>query len=940
MNVIRLLLLIVPVLISFTYAKKTKYDFKTIKDDIYKTHYFELENGLKIYLVQHKKTPTVYVEAIFNVGSKNDPKNSTGLAHYLEHLMSHGTSKIGSLDYEKEKPLLDKIETLFEKLKVEKDLNKRKSIYKEIDDYSFKASKLSTSDEYTSILKSLGGSYINAATDQDNTVFYYTIPKNNLEKSLKVLSEQLFNFVVRRFSTELQAVYEEYVRNNENSNNICYEEIMKEICKDHPYSIPIIGKPEHLRSPSIKDVKEFYNKYYHPNNCTLLLVGDIEYNHAIDIIEKKFGKLKKKEIEKSNFKDIILPEKNSEINIISEDYNYGGFIFPYKTNDIQYNYKIQILCGLLHRYLQKLATQQKVYNITVYNNLIKDIGSIILRVIPLDRQSLKDAKKIVFEELKKFCKGIDNIHNFNSIKNETIYNLRNDDERYNIISNIRNLIHYNSFIDIAKSSILSNELINKLKKEDCENILKDLISKPYISVNKNSGNRNFDKIEKLQCPNMFLNSDKKSDYFKNLDKIKTNPIEPITIDYNKDIKKYKYNDNVEFYYVKKNDKKLFEFSIRFEYGELLNRDLQTLSIFLKNSKSRNYTYDKFIENILELGSRIYFDVDNKYCTLNVKGISENFDKTIKLVSDYISNISFDNECINKSIKNYINENYKFRYKKILLKDYKNFIIDNTEIKKFNTERVKNMFNLIMSAQAKVLFSSDLEPKQFIDKLISTKLLDKCNKKYNFCKYESKKYNKNKIYIVNSHGSQNISCTIFSFLNKIKPEDFYLAEIYSEYYSNIYFKELREKNGLTYGQYWYAFKINDNDKDLLKIGFDCQPNKFVKAFSETFKLFNFNKNKDMYDLCYKNLRDRVNCLRFNDMSFLNTYFYNKEIGIDTTKTNSLELALNTLNNLSIDTLLKFHNDNVRDNIKVILIVGNMEDINVNFLSKYGEVKELK
>ena len=95
------------------------------------------------------------------------------------------------------------------------------------------------------------------------------------------------------------------------------------------------------------------------------------------------------------------------------------------------------------------------------------------------------------------------------------------------------------------------------------------------------------------------------------------------------------------------------------------------------------------------------------------------------------------------------------------------------------------------------------------------------------------------------------------------------------------------------------------------------------------------------MSYKNLRDRVNCSRFNnDMNFLNSYFYDKEFGINTTKTNSLELALNTLNNLSIDTLLKFHNDNVRDNIKVILIVGNMEDINVNFLSKYGEVKELK
>ena len=110
--------------INLADSNKTKYQFKTIKDDIYDTHYIELENGLKIYLVKNDKKPTVEVRAYFNVGSKNDPQDNTGLAHYFEHLMSNGTTKIGSLDYEKEKPYLDKIEDLFEKLKLEKDKKK------------------------------------------------------------------------------------------------------------------------------------------------------------------------------------------------------------------------------------------------------------------------------------------------------------------------------------------------------------------------------------------------------------------------------------------------------------------------------------------------------------------------------------------------------------------------------------------------------------------------------------------------------------------------------------------------------------------------------------------------------------------------------------------------------------------------------------------------
>ena len=941
MNVIRLLLAIVPILISFTYAKNTKHNFKKIKDDIYNTHYFELENGLKIYLVKNDTKPTIGVKAIFNVGSKNDPQDNTGLAHYFEHLMFHGTSNLGSLDYNKEKPYLDKIESLFEKLKLEKDKKKREKIINEIDDNSLKASKFSTNNEFERILISLGGTKINASTNYDNTCYFYTIPKNNLEKSLKILSEQLFNPVIRRFSTELQTVYEEFIKDNEYSFYLCADKLLNDLCKNHPYSVPIIGKEEHLRNPSIKAIKEFHNKYYHPNNLTLLLVGDLDYDSAVDFIEKYFGKLKKKEINKDNFPDIKLPEKTKELTVISEDYNYGNLVFPIKNKNIQDNYKMYLLSSILNTYLQNLVREQKLYFARCLFYNLKEISFLIVQYVPLDRQSLKNAQDLIFKRINDFCNGKDNSYSFNYVINDTIYKSRNDEATEYVSNLIFNLIKFENFNNIEKSEILSNKLIKNFKKQDCEMFIKDLLSKPYYIVNKNQGNRNYNKIDKIKVSNMTLNNDKKSEYFKNIEKIKSENIKPTILDYNKSVKNYKYNDNINFYYIKKNDKKLFKIEIRFNCGILNDKNVNTLNYFLQFSKSRNITFNKFCEKLNELGSDMYLNITDNFTSLKIFGISENFDKTIKLISDYISNINFDDKSIEEGTKNYLNDEHNFRLLKIKFKNYKDYIVDNIEIKQFTKEKVKNLLNKVLSAKCDVLFSTDLEPKQFIDKIIMSKMLNKCKNEYKINKYEYKNYEKNKIFIHNIRGAQNIKCYIYNFLEKVKIEDVFLLDTYDSYYNSIYFDEIREKNGLTYHSDWF---INHNNmfynKDYLQIYFDSQPNKFIPAFTKTLQLFDFNKNLQQFKISYDNLKNQHNCARFKDMDILRNYFFDKNYEIDVNKTSLFEILGNNMNSVTLDKLTKFHNNNIKNAPKIIYIEGNLEDIDINFLSKYGEVKNLK
>ena len=90
------------------------YSYESVPNDPMKARIYTLDNGLKVYLTVNKETPRIQTYIAVRVGGKNDPAETTGLAHYFEHIMFKGTQKFGTTNYEKEKPMLDEIERLFE----------------------------------------------------------------------------------------------------------------------------------------------------------------------------------------------------------------------------------------------------------------------------------------------------------------------------------------------------------------------------------------------------------------------------------------------------------------------------------------------------------------------------------------------------------------------------------------------------------------------------------------------------------------------------------------------------------------------------------------------------------------------------------------------------------------------------------------------------------
>ena len=274
------------------------YTYKYVTNDPMATRFYTLKNGLSVILSGNTIEPRVAVRIAVRTGSNNDPKNHTGLAHYLEHLLFKGTDKYGSLDWAKEKPLLDKIDDLYEQYNSTSDEVKRKEIYKEIDKISGEAARFAIAGEYTRMMKTLGSQRTNAHTSVEETVYEEDIPSNAIDKFLAIQSERFRNPILRIFHTELEAVYEEKNRGLDNDASKMQEAMFSSVFPTHNYGLQTtIGTIEHLKNPSIKAIREYYYKYYVPNNMAVIMAGDFNPDELIAKIDKQFSYMQPKPVE-------------------------------------------------------------------------------------------------------------------------------------------------------------------------------------------------------------------------------------------------------------------------------------------------------------------------------------------------------------------------------------------------------------------------------------------------------------------------------------------------------------------------------------------------------------------------------------------------------------------------------------------------------------------
>ena len=269
------------------------YTYKYVTGDPMNARFYTLKNGLTVILSPDRSEPRISVRISVRTGSNNDPHDQTGLAHYLEHLLFKGTDKYGTLNWQREEPLLNQISKSYEEYNTVSDPKRRSEIYTRIDKTSNDAARFSIAGEYDNLMAFLGSQVTNAYTSFEETVYMEDIPSNVLDPFLLVQAERFRNPVIRLFHTELETVYEEKNRSLDNDNDKVQNAIFSTLFPTHNYGLQTtIGTVEHLKNPSIKAIKEYYKRYYVPNNIAIAMSGDIDPDDVIGKIDRYFSYMK------------------------------------------------------------------------------------------------------------------------------------------------------------------------------------------------------------------------------------------------------------------------------------------------------------------------------------------------------------------------------------------------------------------------------------------------------------------------------------------------------------------------------------------------------------------------------------------------------------------------------------------------------------------------
>lgn len=628
--------------------KDKNYEYLTITNDENKVRIYTLKNGLKVFLAQNFDAPRIQTYIPVRTGSNNDPADNTGLAHYLEHMMFKGTSKLGTSDWEKESVLLDKISDLYEEHKAEQDPEKKRIIYRKIDELSQEASQYAIANEYDKAISSLGATGTNAHTWFDETVYKNNIPNNELEKWLTIEKERFSELTLRLFHTELESVYEEFNRAQDNDSRLVQYELMDALFPKHPNGQQTtLGKAEHLRNPSMKTIHKYFDEYYVPNNYAMVMVGDLDFDETIRLIDQYFGTIPYRELPEKT------PVKEEPITGIIER-NVKSPTTPrvqlawrtdsYGTNEVMLaDIVANILsnrgeAGLLDLNINQT---QKLLWAQAYSIGLKEYGYFSIVAVPKETQTLQEARDLVLEQVELVKKGDFPEWMLTAIINDfKIQRMKALETADGLATNL-----YDTYIKGRTWEQELNEMDDyaKFTKEDVVKFANEFFRENYVVVNKEKGVN--DKLIRVENPGITpvkINREDQSEFLKQILAEKTEDIQPEFIDYQKEITTDLIKDKkLSFVQNKYND--IAQVHFIFPFGSDHDRDIGISTQVLQYLGTERFSPDDLKKEFFKIGVTNDFKTTNDQLTISLNGLEENIPKGIELLQHWMREVKADQE---------------------------------------------------------------------------------------------------------------------------------------------------------------------------------------------------------------------------------------------------------------------------------------------------------
>ncbi|SDD97184.1 M16 family metallopeptidase [Niabella drilacis] len=622
--------------------------YRYVSNDPMNTRFYTLKNGLTVILTENKKEPRITAKIAVRAGSNTDPKDHTGLAHYLEHLLFKGTSEMGSTSYAKEKPYLDRIENLYEQYNSTTDTAKRRAIYKEIDQVSGEAAKISIANEYTKLMATMGSQGTNAHTWVEETVYEENIPSTSLNKFLKVQADRFRDPVFRIFHTELEAVYEEKNRTMDNDGWKVMEAMHRNLFPTSNYGQQTtIGTIEHLKNPSLKAIRQYFDKYYVPDNMAIILAGDFNTEAVIKEVNKQFAYMKSSPV--TGYEHAPEPEIKGPVvtNILgpsAENVQIGFRGGPEGSREAMMADLLSTIlangkAGLIDLNLNQ---QQKILSGGAYLRQYKDYGVFDIYATAKQEQSLETVKDLLFEQIDIIKKG-----NFDDqLLKAIVANYKLDEIRGLSSNDNRASQLMQSFIANKGEGWIKNvsylQALSKITKKDVVDFANQFFKADnYTVIYKRKGeDKSITKVEKPAITPVATNDNLESDYVKKVNALPATPVKPLWIDYTKAIQKGKAG-SAELLYVPNKENELFSLYYRFDMGSWNNKILPIAASYLSYIGTDKNSAEAINKAFYNIACNYAVNVGTENTTITISGLQENFEKAARLFEDLLLNCKAD-----------------------------------------------------------------------------------------------------------------------------------------------------------------------------------------------------------------------------------------------------------------------------------------------------------
>ncbi len=963
MKHLRTLLCVLVAALAVCVQAQKSYHYSTVAGDPMHARIYTLDNGLKVYMSVNRETPRLQTYIAVKTGSRNDPPETTGLAHYLEHLMFKGTTHFGSSNVTAEAPLLDTIECRFERYRHITDPLMRKKAYHEIDSISQLAARYNIPNEYDKLMASIGSQGSNAYTSEDVTCYVEDIPANEIDSWAKVQADRFKNMVIRGFHTELEAVYEEYNIGLGSDDEKQIQAMSKKLFPGHPYGTQsTIGTQEHLKNPSITNIKNYFHRYYVPNNVAICLAGDFDPDKTIAIIDKYFGDWKKSDNlsypQYAPLKKLMAPVDTTVVGLEAPN------VFMAWRTDAAASAQqdtLSVISYLLSNgkaglFDLDLNNPMKVMGASAQLSSNHDYGMFYLYGLPKEGQDTKEVRRLMLGEIEKLKKGqfSDDLlpSAVNNMKLKYYQSLRKNDERADRF--------VNAFINDKQwdDEVHSLDRIAKMTKSQIVDFANRFFTDGYVTVFKAQGNdTTIHKIEKPHITPIPTNNDKQSEFLKEIVNAKPEPIQPKFVDFKRDLTVARTKKGLDYLYKKNTSDDIFSLTYHYPFGSESDNQYAVAADYLSYVGTDKLSNEKIQQQFFKLACSYKVSVGDDAINISISGLNSNMPAAVRLLENVLTSAKADKESYDKyvgivlkaradakgeqranfsaltmlgeygaynpQLNDMSEKQLRDADPQALLDKLKNLNRYRATVMYFGPSDMKTVDGIVSAAHA--------TPRKLAAAPLSRPYLHQLTKE-------------TEVWVA-PYDAKNIYMTMYHDEGKKWiPEKAAMELLFNEYFgggmNTIVFQELREARGLAYsaGAYYSAPSNHPyKDTESFTTSIITQNDKMMDCVNEFNNLLNDTPAREAgFKLAQQSLMKSLATARTNYENVFWRWLEAKKKGIDY---DIRQKIYETLPKLTLNDVINFARENIANKPYRYLILGNEKDIDMDALQKLGPVRRL-